>query len=305
MGLTTFSYLKTMKAENAIVLEGNILKRYQSEVLKIAEDVIEVCEKENIYYTLCGGAALGAVRKGKFIPWDDDIDIFMLDDEYSRFKDCFMKEYSDKYWWHDEETPWYEFTISRILLKGSIIRAYGDANTPECGFYVEIFRLVNTFDNPVLRIVQGVFCLGFGFLSSCRRFYSNKEMMLHIAKDNPKAKKVFYFKIALGRMCSFWSASKWAQITQKCHSLCKNSHSKYISSPSGRKHYFGEMYLRENMVNTVKMPFEGHQWCVPQDYDGFFKTIYGPDYMTPPSEEEREKHVVLEIKFPDEVDRRE
>ena len=124
--------------------------------------------------------------------------------------------------------------------------------------------------------------------------------MRELEQNNPELKKVFEFKIALGRLLSFASVRRWAIMTHKIYSLCKNNHSKYVGIPAGRKHYFGEMYLREGMVNTVEMPFEGRQWNVAKDNDSYFKALYGPNYMTPPPLEQRESHVLLELKFPGE-----
>ena len=44
-------------------------------VLEAALDVIALCDENGIPYMLGGGSALGAVRHGGFIPWDDDIDL--------------------------------------------------------------------------------------------------------------------------------------------------------------------------------------------------------------------------------------
>ena len=58
------------------------LKRIE---LNIMEKVHEFCEENNIRYVLALGTLLGAVRHNGFIPWDDDIDLYIPRDEYERF----------------------------------------------------------------------------------------------------------------------------------------------------------------------------------------------------------------------------
>ena len=57
------------------------IKELQNVILNIAYDIDQFCQKHNITYRLMGGSALGAKRHGGFIPWDDDLDVFMTPDE--------------------------------------------------------------------------------------------------------------------------------------------------------------------------------------------------------------------------------
>lgn len=300
--LSTVEAFKTLNTDSDqyVHLEGDTLRKYQEILLSIVTDIIDVCECENITYQLSGGSALGAVRHGGFIPWDDDMDINILGQQHKQFVYAFTEKYPNKYWVHTYNTPEYGLDISRIRLKKTISRTREDIDNCECGIYVDIFYMENVFDNSILRKIHGWFCMGFGLLLSCRNFYKNRNLMREFERSNPEIKKAFEFKIAVGRLLSFASVRRWAIITHGIYSLCKNNNSKYVSIPAGRKHYFGEMYLREDMVNTVKMPFEGHQWNVARGYDSYFKALYGSDYMTPPPPEKRESHVLLELKFPEE-----
>ena len=69
--------------------EGSMLRRQQLRMLEILLYVDKVCKEHNIRYWLSSGTLLGAVRHGGFIPWDDDLDIEMLREDYEKFVKVF------------------------------------------------------------------------------------------------------------------------------------------------------------------------------------------------------------------------
>ncbi|MCD8371499.1 MAG: LicD family protein [Clostridiales bacterium] len=303
MNLSTVSLFKNLDtaSDKLIHIEGETLKKYQSILIQMTEDIVDVCEENQVVYHLTGGSALGAIRHKGFIPWDDDMDIDILGSDFERFVEAFQGKYGEKYWIHTYHTPGHGMLANRVRLKNSICRAREDVNNEECGFYVDLFRIENTYDSKILRIIHGFFCMGFGFLLSCRNFYKNRDLMMELSEGNAEITRTFRLKINLGRLLSFLSVTRWAELTQWVYGLCKNNCSKYVTVPAGRKHYFGEMRLRENFVETTDCTFEGHKWKIPKDYDGYLRSMYG-NYMEIPAEEDREKHILLELKFPEAID---
>ena len=71
--------------------DWGILK-LQNCILNIAKYINDFCDCRGIDYCLMGGSALGAVRHKGFIPWDDDLDIFMTPENYERFRKAFNDE---------------------------------------------------------------------------------------------------------------------------------------------------------------------------------------------------------------------
>jgi len=104
-------------------------------------------------------------------------------------------------------------------------------------------------------------------------------------------------KIFLGFLLSFLSIDKWTKLVKTVYSLCKNDESKYVAIPSGRKHYFGEMYLRKDVCKYREGFFCGRQIKIPYGAEAYLKRLYGNGYMEIPRYEEREKHPVFELRY--------
>lgn len=304
MRLSTVSAFKNMDVDKNkyIVMNDEQLKGYQRCILDIARDCITVCESERIPYHLTGGSALGAVRHQGFIPWDDDIDIDILGQYFDRFIECFLEKYGSKYWVHTCATDNYGMTLTRIRLKDSICRTREDVENDECGFYIDIFRIENAPNNKMLRLLHGIFSMGMGFLLSCRNFYKNRKLMIEIAKQQKSLLRIFRFKMGIGWLLQFLSVKTWAILTQKVYGMCRNNESEYVTVPAGRKHYFGELYLRKDFVDFERKNFCGNSWKIPKAWDSYLTHMYG-NYMSIPEIKDREKHIVLELKFPKEEEK--
>ncbi len=73
------------------------LKKAQLVMLDELIELDRICKKYNINYWIDGGTLLGAIRHKGFIPWDDDIDVCMLDEDYKKFFKIALKEINKKY----------------------------------------------------------------------------------------------------------------------------------------------------------------------------------------------------------------
>lgn len=94
-------------------------KEIQNCILLIAKDLDAFCKKNGITYYLMSGSALGAMRHKGFIPWDDDMDVFMTVDNYEKFLKLFAEKGDKKYFLQHEDTPDWPLYISRVCLKGT------------------------------------------------------------------------------------------------------------------------------------------------------------------------------------------
>lgn len=299
MGLSTYHMLKIASTGNRIELEGELLKELQSTLLSMLLDIVNVCEKYGFFYSLSGGTALGAVRHKGFIPWDDDIDIFMMRSDYQKFIDVFEKELGSQYYLNSmETTPELGFPMAQMMKKGTVFITNTTLGEKDAGVFIDICLLDNTPDNSILRFGHGVISDFLGLCVSCSRFYRKRDQYESIySHADTKTKRAVRIKIFLGKLLSFRSLKSWTTSYSKWISRCKNDNSKYLVCATGFKHYFGELFLRSVYGHNTNITFENHELKIISGYDWALKNLYGDNYMEIPPIEKREKHFVMDIKL--------
>ena len=80
------------------------VKEVQNIGLEILKEFIRICDIHNLRYFLGYGSAIGTVRHQGFIPWDDDIDVFMPREDYELFCEICKKELDSKFFLQNYKT---------------------------------------------------------------------------------------------------------------------------------------------------------------------------------------------------------
>lgn len=296
-GLSTVDAFKKIRSDEALTLTDAQLKSLQKTLNGMLADLAQCCEKHGLSFVLGGGSCLGAVRHHGFIPWDDDVDVNMPREDLEQFVVFFAEEYGDRYWVHTPKaTDGYGLTLSRILLKGTSVKTREDFRNKECGAFLDIFPIESTYDNALLRKLHGLDCMAAGFAQSCAKFKRDRRDLLRLVdsiedpEERQHYRRVFRIKIALGFLMGWRSLDGWTRRCDRVYGRCRNPKSRYVTMPSGRGHFFRELYERKQILPGVPMAYEKRQYPVPADYDAYLTRLYG-SYMEIPGADKREKHI--------------
>ena len=304
MGKDGFKERKEGFAKSPLVhhLSDKELQKLKSIVFEAFEDFDRIAQKHSIFYTASGGTILGSVRHQGFIPWDDDIDLMMPRKDFDNLKKVFDTELGEKYTLCAPELGFgHGMTMCQVKRRGTILRSYNEVSKKDAGIPMDIFVLENTFDSAILRRMHGIACLAMGMLMSARKACHDLPYLEPYYEGNDALRSSFVKKARLGKIVSFLTLDQMSMLAYRVYSLCHNDNSRYVTIPSGRKHFFGELYLRSDMCRAQESDFEGRKIPIPFGYQKYLYALYGDSYMQIPPETDREQHPVMEISFGDSV----
>lgn len=284
-----------IKRNFTVELGQEDVRLIQQKLLRILDDIMSVCDELGVDCLLSGGTALGAVRHKGFIPWDDDVDLFIKRSDLDRFVTRFNERFPSEYWVHvPGVTPGYDCMMARVISKEIRARVLLDSEKYECGLMIDLFIVENTFDNPIFRAVHGLGCMFFRYVLSCIRFCRVSRELDKLVEDTDGLKKFMSARVFWGKLFSVIPLSAWATMASRWVSMCGDESSKYVAITSGSKQFFKEMYVRKDFCTPRECIFEGRTLKLPSDYDTYLRILYG-DYMAVPPVDKREKHMMMEL----------
>lgn len=260
-------------------------KKYKKILLETFKAFDLFCKQHNIKYFASGGSALGAVRHKGIIPWDDDIDVVMLKDDYDKFislKSHCADGYEIKDW-RDEGfyLPFAKFIDSNTTLWEVEEYEY------VIGVFIDIFPLYPISDNHQ---------------ENANKKKQYNDIFCHIQQEI----KTYHIKqlIKLLLTPSLRGSIRWIKAWLKPHKQYHLYRQKFqeidnalsTSKASGYLMNFYTFYpLEKETLNTswfqkqVEMPFEDTTILLPNGYHEYLSQLFG-DYMTPPPPKKQLSH---------------
>ncbi|HEM3680174.1 TPA: LicD family protein [Streptococcus suis] len=286
--------------EKLASIDSNEFTLMKETMLKILTELIVVFDKHNIKYCLGGGSALGAQRHQGYIPWDDDIDINIQRADFEKLRLVFESELGEKYiLTTPEDTEGHGLLMSQVKKKDTIYRSFNELSKPDeiSGIAIDLFVIENTFDSKLLRYTHGMVSLALGYLTTCRKTSIEFPLMKEYLDESSDAYKAFNKKAIIGKFFFFIPLDTLVKITNRVYSICRDDSTEFVTVPTGRRHFFGELYDRKVLTELKRVPFENLIVNVPVNIDIYLTRLYGDKYMVIPPEVEWEQHDIMQLKL--------
>ena len=245
--------------------------------LNLLRSIDEFCRNNQITYYIHAGTLLGAVRHKGFIPWDDDIDICMLREDYNKFKSLVSNENCGFAFICFENEEKYPYVFGKVYDKDTIL-VESDRNGASIGIYIDVFPIDN-LPNSMEKAAA--------FVKRCHSLAWVQMMASDTKIRRAKTKLRQVVKVMLTPLSKLIGYKKLAVILNKKVQKYNVVESKYVSnivSPN-----YMHVYEKEWFKETVRIPFETIEVNAPAGYKKLLQTMYG-DYMKLPPAEKRVSH---------------
>lgn len=242
------------------------LKEAQKIMKDILKEIVKICDRNNIDYWLDSGTLLGAVRHKGFIPWDDDIDICILKQDYLKLVTALEKELPQTLYLQKPNKKW---PYIKVKDKNSIALSKGEKiNEGEYqGLYIDVFTM-EIFSKKIIYFYNF-------FLKIERTKFKQNDSKIN------KLKKVLIIKTGFQKYMS----KLFQKLKLRLKNNTMNSNSIVIYE------YLWNKYHKADSIFPLKtIEFEKEEYKCPKKPEDILIKLYGKNYLELPPLDKRGRH---------------
>ena len=249
--------------------EGSPLRRAQLRMLDIVKAIDVICVRHNITYWADFGTMLGAVRHSGFIPWDDDLDISLFEDDYKRLLPLLEAELPDEFklQWHGNE-KYFPYSFAKVVDTRSQVEQIAPwaGKIKYQGIWVDIFPMVRG-TATVRKLVEPLY-------GRCYRHVRGFD-------GNKVGTALAYALYPVALLAKGLSSLVGLFLT----------HDKYVAAyGTGNLAVHNSTRRKSLTLPTQRLSFENVMLPFPKDVDANLKKLYG-NYMQLPPIDKRIIHI--------------
>ena len=252
------------------MIELNVL---QGHIYSIFVEFDRICRKHDIKYSMEGGTLMGAVKYQDFVPWDDDIDVVMVREEYEKFLCVAPAELNENFFLQSyNNVPDFPLNYAKLCLNGTEIYDYDYSHlkTMHHGIFIDIFPIDNVVPEKLRK-----HCSMVGVLTGARK------TKLRAIKTRG-IRKIVYGALALLPMKTLIKA-----VDKACKKYNKKN-TGYIYEVCNSNRSFKPLPA-ETYTDLCELMFRDRMFMAVSSYDEFLKSRFGENYANELPEEDKRK----------------
>ena len=260
------------------------LRELQLKSLEILNYFKNFCDEHGLLFYMCGGCCIGAVRHKGFIPWDDDIDVFMPRKDYEKLCELWPK-FADTKNYSCNRTNEYIF-IGNVMTtivdnNTTAIRPWQEGKDGKKGVMIDVLPLDGCAPDGFKRKMQMLWSMIFTLYCSRMIPVNHGKFMALVCK--------FLLSIVPSNKLK----NKIWKFAQKQMSKYDIKDSKYITELCSGPGYMKNKYPKEIFEKAVCKEFEGQMLPIPVGYDEYLKIAFGNYMQLPPPNKRIAHHDII------------